>query len=164
MTPQPDNAPPDRDPAPSAPARAVGQSFQKGSKRGSGWLFWVAIFPLVVAPVGTCAVVASSYVRAAVAGPPWQRHQVAPPEASLRVDPRVAERGAQLCAAFKKLPAQVAPADQAAALWKALGLARAPDDPWGHPYVWQPWDRAVRTSGPDGAPRTPDDQLVRCED
>jgi hypothetical protein len=99
---------------------------------------------------------------ASKASAPVAAHPDAPQVSS---NAQVQTDGARICAAWRALAAVDAGEQgvDAASLWKQLGAARPPDDPWGRPYEWQPWNRSVLSYGPDKARGTSDDQLVRCE-
>jgi len=136
-----------------------------GPKTGAGCLFWAVIAPLVIAPLGTCAVVGWSRLKSPHHTPLLNYAQTARPEAAAAVDPAVQRDGARICAAYHAL-AKTLPGDgmaDQATVWKQLGLAAAPQDPWGRGYEWQPWNRTVRSYGKDRARGTPDDQVVRCD-
>jgi hypothetical protein len=125
-------------------------------KSSSGCLFWIILGPLVIAPVLTFIIVGLTWIRprSSTATP------ATPPEAAAEVsDAHVKQDGARICAAAAT-PDGGDPID-ADSLWRKLGAP--PNDPWGRAYEWQPWNRSVRSYGPDRARGTPDDQIVRCE-
>ena len=131
-------------------------------KNTVGCIFWLFVVPLVIAPLGTLVVVGMSHLRSSESK--VAVHDARPEASSGPADARVQKDGLRICAAANVLTNDAGePPTDAATVWNKLGSPTAPDDPWGRPYEWQPWNRTVRSYGPDRARGTPDDQLVRCD-
>lgn len=137
-------------------------------------LFWVLLLPMVLFTVGTFGFIAWTRWNSPYESPLLNYGQQLPPTSgakpmapsagSERVDAEYAVRAQAVCDAVARLTKTLGPEDviDTDALWKSLGRSDAPPDQFGRPVEWQPWNRSVRSAGPDGARGTPDDLLFRC--